>query len=91
MAAIGSLIGVYGVLCAGFLAAIIGGIYALAVMCFTWGIMDTVRQLAVATSEALIAGKTWAPNIQLPFRLRYALPIAGGTLLYLAGVQPFGG
>jgi prepilin peptidase CpaA len=92
MAAIGSIIGVTGSLSVGLLSVLAGGLYALGAMTYQWGIAATSRRLAFAAYGALAAGgSTWTGDLQLPFKLRYGLAIAAGTLLFLAGLHPFGG
>ena len=92
MAAVGAIMGPYGALLSGLLAIMVGGLYALGAMCYQWGFPTTVRKLACATQGALLTGgKVWAQELQLPFRLRYGLAVAGGTLLFQLGLHPFGG
>lgn len=84
MAAIGSMLGPSGALSVAALSVLAGGVYALGAMAY--------QKLAFATYGAfLTGGATGLGNLQLPFKLRYGLAIAAGTLLFLAGVQPFGG
>lgn len=92
MAAIGSMVGPSGVLSVAVLSALTGGLYALCAMSYQWGLATTSKKLAFATYGACVTGGvTGMENLRLPFRLRYGLAIAVGTLLFLAGVQPFGG
>ena len=92
MAAVGALIGPYGALLSGLLAIVVGGVYALSAMCYQWGFVATGRKLASVTQGALLTGgKVWAQELQLPFRLRYGLAVAGGTLLFQLGLHPFRG
>jgi len=92
MGAVGAMVGPYGALISGFLVMLIGGLYAVGAMCYQWGIVTTGQKLACATCGTfLTGGKVWAQELQLPFRLRYGLAIAGGTLLYQFGFHPFGG
>jgi prepilin peptidase CpaA len=92
MAAVGALIGPYGALLSGLLAMIVGCLYALGAMCYQWGFVATGRKLAFAAYGALLTGgKVWSRDLQLPFRLRYGLAVAGGTLLFQLGIHPFGG
>jgi prepilin peptidase CpaA len=92
MAAVGALVGPYGALVCGLLAMMVGGLYALGAMCYQWGFVTTGRKLAYATQGALlIGGKAWTQELALPFRLRYGLAVAGGTLLFELGLHPFGG
>ena len=92
MAAVGALIGPYGALLSGLLAILVGGLYALGAMCYQWGFATTGRKLVYATQGALqMRGKAWSQELALPFRLRYGLAVAGGTLLYQLGLHPFGG
>lgn len=92
MAAVGSIIGPFGALSVAVLSVLAGGLYALGAMGYQWGLAATSRKLAFAAYGAFMTGGlTGVGNLQLPFRLRYGLAIAAGTLLFLAGVQPFGG
>lgn len=92
MAAVGALVGPYGALVSGLLAMIVGGVYALVALCYQWGFVTTGRKLASATRGALLMEeKVWTQELALPFRLRYGLAIAGGTLLFELGFHPFEG
>ncbi|MBI3807116.1 MAG: prepilin peptidase [Nitrospirae bacterium] len=91
MAAVGAMLGPSGALLSGMLAIVIGGVYALGAMCYQWGFAATGRKLAFAAHGAfLTGGKAWGQELQLPFRLRYGLAVAGGTLLFVLGLHPFG-
>jgi prepilin peptidase CpaA len=91
MAAIGAFVGPYGALLSALLAILLGGIYALGAMCYQWGFATTGRKLVCATQGAfLTGGKAWTLELALPFRLRYGLVVAGGTLLFELGLHPFG-
>jgi prepilin peptidase CpaA len=92
MGAVGAIVGPYDALIAGLLAILVGGVYALGAMCFQWGVVATGRKLVCAARGTLLAGgEQWTQELRLPFRLRYGLAIVGGTLLFLAGLHPFGG
>lgn len=92
MAAVGAMLGAEGALGSSVLAMLVGGSYALGAMIYQWGFVGTGRKLISAAQRALqTSGKVWAHELQLPFRLRYGLAIAGGTLLFLTGLHPFGG
>jgi prepilin peptidase CpaA len=91
MGAVGAMVGPYGALVSGLMAFLIGGVYALGAMCYQWGIADTARKLVSATQGAvLLRGHSWTHELRLPFHLRYGLAIAGGTLLFMLGLHPFG-
>jgi prepilin peptidase CpaA len=91
MAAIGAIMGPYGALLSGLLAIMVGGLYALGAMCYQWGFATTGRKLLCATQGVLLmGGKAWTLELALPFRLRYGLAVAGGTLLFVLGLHPFG-
>ncbi len=92
IAAIGSILGPSGAFSVAVLSVLAGGVYALGAMGYQWGIATTSKKLAFATYGAFVTGgSTGMGNLQLPFRLRYGLAIAAGTLLFLGGIQPFGG
>ncbi|MDF0675606.1 MAG: A24 family peptidase [Nitrospira sp.] len=92
MAAVGSMLGPFGALSVAALSVLVGGLYALGAMSYQWGLAATSKKLAFATYGAFMTGgTTGVGDLQLPFRLRYALAIGAGTLLFLGGVQPFGG
>jgi prepilin peptidase CpaA len=91
MAAIGSMLGPSGALSVAFLSVLVGGLYALGAMGYQWGVADTSRKLIFTTYGALVSRATGVGDLQLPFRLRYGLAIAAGTLLFLLGLSPFGG
>ena len=92
MAALGAIMGPYGALLSGLLAIIVGGLYALGAMSYQWGFLNTGRKLVSATQGALlIDGNAWTQELALPFRLRYGLAVAGGTLLFELGLHPFAG
>ena len=92
MAAVGAIMGPYDALSSGLLAMIVGGVYALGAMCYQWGFATTGRKLVCAMQGVLLrGGKAWTLELALPFRLRYGLAVAGGTLLFELGLHPFGG
>jgi prepilin peptidase CpaA len=92
MAAIGAFVGVHGVLSCAWLAMAIGGAYAVGALCYQWGLADAGRRLVYAMYGALVVGgSAWTRELALPFKLRYGLAIAAGTLLFQLGLQPFGG
>ncbi len=92
MAAIGAMVGPHGVLSVVLLSALTGGLYAIGAMGYQWGLAATGQRLVYAACGVVLAGGTgWMKEFQLPFKLRYGLAIAGGTLLFLGGVHPFGG
>ena len=92
MAAVGAIVGPYGALLSGLLAIMVGGLYALGAMCYQWGFVTASQKLASAAQGArLTGGRVWIQELQLPFRLRYGLAIAGGTLLFQLGLHPVGG
>ena len=92
MGSIGAMVGPYGALLCGLLAVMVGGAYALAVMCHHWGVYNTGQKLLHAMQGALlVGGNSWSQELKLPFHLRYGLAISGGTLLFLIGFHPFGG
>lgn len=92
MAAIGAMVGPHGVLSVALLSALAGGLYALGAMGYQWGLAATGQRLVYAACGVVLAGGTgWMKEFQLPFKLRYGLAIAAGTLLFLSGLRPFGG
>jgi len=91
MAAIGAFVGVYAVLSCAWLAMVVGGVYAFAAMCYQWGVAAAGQRLVYAAYGAvLVGGSAWTRELALPFKLRYGLAIAGGTLLFQFGLHPFG-
>jgi prepilin peptidase CpaA len=92
MAAVGSFVGAYGALSCAWLAFVVGGVYAIAAMIYQWGFAAAGQRLVSAACGVVWAGgSTWTRELELPFKLRYGFAIAGGTLLFLAGLHPFGG
>lgn len=92
MAAIGAIIGAYGALVSGFWAILVGGMYAVGAMSYRWGFVEMCRKVLRATYGLVFTGsKGWSHELQLPFRLRYGLAIAIGTLLFCLGFNPFEG
>lgn len=92
MAAIGSMVGPSGALSIALLSVLAGGVYALSAMTYQWGLAGTSKKLTFSAYGAFVTGGlAWSGDIQLPFKLRYGLAIAAGTLLFLGGIQPFGG
>ena len=92
MAAIGAFVGVYGVLSCAWIAMIIGGLYAIGAMGYQWGVAAAGQRLVYAAYGAImVGGRAWSRELALPFKLRYGLAIAAGTLLFELGLHPFGG
>lgn len=92
MAAIGAIVGPAGALSVAILSILAGGLYALGAMTYEWGLTATSKKLAFATyGTFMTGGATGIGDLQLPFKLRYGPAIATGTLLFIGGIQPFGG
>jgi prepilin peptidase CpaA len=92
MAAIGAFLGVHGVLSCAWLTMVIGGLYAIGALCYQWGVAAAgQRLLSAAYGAVLIGGGAWSRELALPYKLRYGLAIAAGTLLFEFGFHPFGG
>ena len=92
LASIGAFVGVYGVLSCAWIAMIIGGIYAIGAMGHQWGVAAAGQRLVNAAYGAImVGGSAWSRELALPFKLRYGLAIAAGTLLFQLGIHPFGG
>lgn len=93
MAAVGAMVGAESALESGVLAILVGGLYALGAMIYQWGLVSTVSRLSgVFQGLAVTGGQVaWAHELTLPFRLRYGVAIAVGTLLLQLGLHPFGG
>ncbi len=92
MAAIGSMVGPFDALSIALLSVLAGGVYALGAMTYQWGPAGTSKKIAYSAYGAFVTGGlAWSGDIQLPFKLRYGLAIAVGTLLFLGGIHPFGG
>lgn len=92
MAAIGAIIGAYGAFTSALLTIMVGGVYALGAMIYQWGFVDTGRKMINAVQGTVLIGSaSFSRELALPFRLRYGVAIAGGTLLFSLGLHPFGG
>lgn len=92
MAAVGAIVGPFDALSIALLSVLAGGVYALGAMTYQWGPAGTSKKIAYSAYGAFVTGGlAWSGDIQLPFKLRYGLAIAVGTLLFLGGIQPFGG
>ena len=92
IASIGGFVGVYGVLSCAWLAIVLGGIYAIAAMGYHWGVAAAGQRLVHAAYGVLtVGGSAWSRDLALPFKLRYGLAIAAGTLLFQLGIHPFEG
>jgi hypothetical protein len=92
MASIGAFVGGYGVLSCAWLAMLLGGIYAIGAMGYQWGVAAAGQRLVYAAYGAvMVGGSVWSRELALPFKLRYGLVIAAGTLLFQLGIHPFGG
>jgi prepilin peptidase CpaA len=90
MAAVGAFVGPFGALVCAWLTIVVGGFYALGAMGYQWGVAAAGRKLVDAAYGAILSGGTaWTRELQLPFRLRYGLAVAAGTLLYQLGLHPF--
>ncbi|HSE58353.1 MAG TPA: A24 family peptidase [Nitrospiraceae bacterium] len=93
MAAVGAMVGPHDAFMSAVLAIMVGGFYALVAMVYQWGLVSTIRRLS-RVFQGLVATRmqvAYAHELVLPFRLRYGLAIAGGTLLLQLGLHPFGG
>jgi prepilin peptidase CpaA len=92
MASIGAFVGVYGALSCAWIAIIIGGLYAIGAMGYQWGVTAAGQRLVYAAYGAVVVGgSAWSRELALPFKLRYGLAIAVGTLLFQLGIHPFEG
>lgn len=92
MAAIGALVGPSGAISVAALSVLAGGVYALGAMSYHWGLAATTKKLTFAAYGAFPSGSpSHVGELRLPFKLRYGLAIAAGALLFLGGIQPFGG
>jgi prepilin peptidase CpaA len=93
MASIGAFVGVFGVLSCALMAILIGGLYAIGAMGYQWGVASAGQRLIYAAYGAVTIGGSaaWSRELALPFKLRYGLAIAAGTLLYQLGIHPFEG
>jgi prepilin peptidase CpaA len=92
MGAVGAMVGPDGAIICSILAIVVGGIYALATMCYQWGVGNTARKLGSAWYGALsLSDSRPVDSPALPCHLRYGLAIASGTLLFRLGLHPFGG
>jgi prepilin peptidase CpaA len=92
MAAMGALVGPYGAFLCGLLSVILGGVCAFGVMTYQFGVGNSAQRLVSAAKRAMFGMHSGCEEAAaLPLHLRYAVPIAGGTLLYRFGLHPFGG
>jgi prepilin peptidase CpaA len=93
MAAAGAMVGPEDAFLSALLAIMVGGFYALGAMVYQWGLISTVKKLGGTIQCLALAGGqvSWKQELALPFRLRYGVAIAGGTLLLQLGFHPFGG
>jgi prepilin peptidase CpaA len=82
LAAVGSFIGAEGVLSAGIMAMLLGGLYTIAMMISCYGARVSLQQMVAIFKSILMAGSfgTFAPAKAQP-QLRYALAIGLGTLV----------
>ena len=91
LAAVGSFIGAEGVLSAGIMAMLLGGLYAMAMMMSQKGVRASFKQMAtLLQSWILMSGSVAAftPTKAQP-QLRYALVIGLGTLMSQWMQTPF--
>jgi prepilin peptidase CpaA len=83
LAAVGSFIGAEGVLSAGIVAMLLGGLYAIAMMVSLWGMRASLEHIATIFKTCVLTGTTFgtlaSPKAQP--QLRYALVIGLGTLM----------
>lgn len=83
LAAVGSFIGAEGVLSAGIIAMLLGGVYAIATMISYWGVGASLKHMATLLKTCVLTGTTFSalasPKGQP--QLRYGLVIALGTLM----------
>ena len=56
LAAVGAIVGPYGVLLSGLLTVLVGGVYAVGAMCYQWGFAGAGRKLAGATIGFFLTG-----------------------------------
>jgi prepilin peptidase CpaA len=91
LAAVGSFIGAEGVVSAGIMAMLLGGLYAIAIMISHGGVRASLKQMeTILKSCILMPGSTTAftPAKAQP-QLRYALVIGLGTLMSQSMQAPF--
>lgn len=91
LAAVGSFIGADAVLSAGFVAMLLGGLYAIAMMISHYGVQASLKQIGTILKACiLMPGSigTLAPAKAEP-QLRYALVIGLGTLMSQWMENPF--
>jgi prepilin peptidase CpaA len=82
MAAVGSFLGPIGVLYAGVMTMLIGGIYAAMTMVAHYGIRDSlIRFLTLLTTRSFPQLLSGVPGPHSHYHLRYAVVIGLGTIL----------
>lgn len=93
MAAVGAIVGPQDALLSALLSATVGGLYALGAMWHHWGLRSAVCRMGCSVRSLVTPGgqRASVQEMALPYRLRYGVAIAGGTLLLRCGWHPFGG
>lgn len=83
LAAGGSFIGPEGVLSAGLLAMLLGGLYAIAIMISHWGVRGTLTQMAMILKTWVLAPRSFGKftSAETQPQLRYGLVIGLGILV----------
>ena len=82
LSAAGSFVGPSGVLEAAFMTALLGGLYAAAVMVQYWGLRASLRHVGMMVKSLVLTGSL-AVSLAAsgPQKLRYGLVIGLGTLM----------
>ena len=92
MMTVGALVGPSAALVSSLLAFLVGGVYALGMICYHWRVTTAGRKIQWPRLGTInTSGLASNEDQRFPFRLRYGLAIAGGTLLFEIGIHPFGG
>jgi prepilin peptidase CpaA len=83
LAAVGSFIGPEGVLSAGIMAMLLGGLYAIAMMISHWGVLGALMQMVAIIKTCVLMPKRsrTLASLKTEPQLRYALVIGLGTVV----------
>lgn len=91
LAAVGSYIGPEGVLSAGIMAMLLGGLYAIAMMISYWGVRGSLTQMLAILKTCALMPRSYGTlaSVKTQPQLRYALVIGLGTVVSQRLEVPF--